>query len=139
MLPFFEQIRREAAERKAPVRLGVLCGSIVIIPEEAKERSLLDFTADAIPELRDMSAELQELERKLHVGVDDSDELDRLLARHGWLQSQIEHLGAYRLRVEAEQALSNLGFHESEFDRPLKSYSGGWRMRAALARTAQPT
>ncbi len=40
VLPFFEQIRREAAERKAPVRLGVLCGSIVIIPEEAKERLL---------------------------------------------------------------------------------------------------
>lgn len=113
------------------MRLGILKQHL---PEEAKERSLLDFTADAIPELRDMSAELQELERKLHVGVDDSDELDRLLARHGWLQSQIEHLGAYRLRVEAEQALSNLGFHESEFDRPLKSYSGGWRMRAALAR-----
>ena len=35
------------------MRLGILKQHL---PEEAKERSLLDFTADAIPELRDMSA-----------------------------------------------------------------------------------
>lgn len=112
-------------------RLGILRQHL---PTGSAERPLLDFTADAIPELAEMTAELHELEHKLHDGVDDNDKLQTLLARHGRLQSTIEHLGAYRLRVEAEQALSNLGFHEKDFMRPMKSFSGGWQMRAALAR-----
>lgn len=36
VLPFFEQLRR-AAQGKSELRLGVLCGTIVIIPAEAKE------------------------------------------------------------------------------------------------------
>ena len=112
-------------------RLGMLRQHL---PEGEAARTLLDFTSDAIPELRTMSEELHRLEQQLHDGVDDDDKLQSMLARHGRLQSQIEHLGAYRLRTEAEQALSNLGFHEADFNRPLSSFSGGWRMRAALAR-----
>ena len=112
-------------------RLGMLRQHL---PEGEAARTLLDFTSDAIPELRTMSEELHRLEQQLHDGVDDDDKLQSMLVRHGRLQSQIEHLGAYRLRTEAEQALSNLGFHEADFNRPLSSFSGGWRMRAALAR-----
>ncbi|MDD3885521.1 MAG: ABC-F family ATP-binding cassette domain-containing protein, partial [Victivallaceae bacterium] len=35
---------------------------------------------------------------------------------------------------DAGEALSNLGFAVGDFERPLKSFSGGWRMRAAMAR-----
>ncbi len=112
------------------MRLGILKQHL---PDSEKERTLLEFTADAIPELKEMTAELHDLEERLETGV-DGDEIDRLLDRHGYLQSTIEHLGAYSLRVEAEQALSNLGFSEADFSRKLSSFSGGWRMRAALAR-----
>lgn len=113
------------------MRLGTLKQHL---PDGETARGLLEFTADAIPELREMQAELHRLEERLHQGTDGGDELQSLLDRHGHLQSTIEHLGAYRLGVEAEQALSNLGFHEADFKRPLSSFSGGWRMRAALAR-----
>ncbi len=112
-------------------RLGILRQHL---PDGETQRTLLDFTADAIPELKTMTAELQQLELQLHRGVDDDDRLAALLERHGRLQTRIEHLGAYRLRTEAEQALSNLGFRQADFERQLKSFSGGWRMRAALAR-----
>lgn len=39
VLPFFEQIRRNI-QGKMPIRLGVLCGTIVIIPAEAKDALL---------------------------------------------------------------------------------------------------
>ena len=113
------------------MRLGTLKQHL---PDDEVSRRLLEFTADAIPELRGMHEELHRLEEQLHRGVDDDDELQSLLDRHGQLQSTVEHLGAYRLEVEAEQALSNLGFREADFERPLSSFSGGWRMRAALAR-----
>ena len=37
VLPFFEMLRRENEAQKKDIRLGVLCGTIVIIPAEAKE------------------------------------------------------------------------------------------------------
>ncbi len=113
------------------LRLGILRQHL---PEDEVERPLVEFTADAIPELRTMHEELLRLEQQLHEGVEDNDRLDALLSRHGRLQSQIEHLGAYRLKSEAEEALSNLGFREADFVKPLRAFSGGWRMRAALAR-----
>ena len=43
--------------------------------------------------------------------------------------------GAYKMHAKAEAALSGLGFHTDEFNKPLKSFSGGWQMRARLAQT----
>lgn len=37
VLPFFEMLRRKNAEKNKGIRFGVLCGTIVIIPAEAKE------------------------------------------------------------------------------------------------------
>ncbi|MBO5688374.1 MAG: ABC-F family ATP-binding cassette domain-containing protein, partial [Lentisphaeria bacterium] len=100
-------------------------------------RSLIDFTADAIPELRTMAQELHRIEALLQENNNDQ---NRLLIRHGELQSAMEQMGAYRLRNDAEAALCNLGFAVDALERPLNSFSGGWQMRAALARVliAQP-
>ncbi len=98
------------------------------------ERGLLEFTADAIPELRAFGSELARIEAAMDGRKTSPEELSALLRRHGELQSRIEHLGAYRLDQEATEALGNLGFPADSFGRPLSSFSGGWQMRAALAR-----
>ncbi len=46
VLPFFEMLRRENEAQKKDIRLGVLCGTIVIIPAEARE-TLEQEIADA--------------------------------------------------------------------------------------------
>ena len=97
-------------------------------------RSLLDFTADAIPELKSGADELKKIESDMAADLIPEEDLERVLRRHGELQTMIEHLGAYRMDVEAAQALSSLGFAEGDFKRPLSSFSGGWQMRAALAK-----
>ena len=38
VLPFFELLRREALTLHQDIKLGVLCGTMVIIPKHAKER-----------------------------------------------------------------------------------------------------
>lgn len=113
------------------MRIGLLKQHL---PDSEISRTLLDFTADAIPELKTMHQTLHDLEQRLHTGIDDDAMLESCLKLHGELQSQIEHLGAYQLKSDAAEALSNLGFGEDRFDQPLASFSGGWRMRAALAR-----
>lgn len=96
--------------------------------------TLLDFTSNALPEVSAASDRIHEIEQLLHAGGLDDEAQRRLLQEQGHLQSQFEQLGGYRLRHVAEAALSGLGFHESDFSRRLKSFSGGWQMRAALAR-----
>src|SRR5436309_1272770 len=59
---------------------------------------------------------------------------DALTARYGDLQHRFEALGGYRLETEAKTILGGLGFREADCPRPLTEFSGGWRMRAALAR-----
>ncbi|MBR2344742.1 MAG: ABC-F family ATP-binding cassette domain-containing protein [Lentisphaeria bacterium] len=111
-------------------RLGIMRQHI---PDTELDRELLEFVADAIPELRKYSAELEILEEKMS-SCDNDDELEIMLKRHGFLQNTIEHLGAYHLDVEAKQALTSLGFPVERLNDKLNSFSGGWQMRAALAR-----
>src|SRR5205809_980004 len=59
---------------------------------------------------------------------------DALTARYGDLQHRFEALGGYRLETAAKTILGGLGFRATDFGRPLAEFSGGWRMRAALAR-----
>jgi ATP-binding cassette subfamily F protein 3 len=50
------------------------------------------------------------------------------------VQSRFEHLGGYALEPRARKMLAGLGFRERDFSRPLRELSGGWVMRAHLAR-----
>ena len=114
-----------------PRNMRIACLKQQLPASDEAARPLIDFTADAIPELRTMSQELHRIEALLQ---EQNTDQERLLARHGELQSAMEQMGAYRLRNDAEAALCNLGFQVDALERPLKSFSGGWQMRAALAR-----
>src|SRR5947207_9141116 len=59
---------------------------------------------------------------------------EALTARYGDLQHRFEALGGYRLENQAKAILTGLGFRPDELARPVAEFSGGWRMRAALAR-----
>ncbi len=74
--------------------------------------------------------------RRLEEAVADAqgDELDQLLEAYGVAQSRFEALGGYQLEAEARRILGGLGFTTDDMDRPLKEMSGGWQMRAMLAR-----
>jgi ATP-binding cassette subfamily F protein 3 len=80
--------------------------------------------------------EVWQLERELELIAtnlaEHSDEA--LTARYGELQHRFDALGGYRLETEARVILGGLGFAPEDMLRPLAEFSGGWRMRAALAR-----
>ncbi len=49
------------------------------------------------------------------------------------IHERLDHIGAYSATARAAQILSGLGFDEAAQARPTSDYSGGWRMRVALA------
>jgi ATP-binding cassette subfamily F protein 3 len=59
------------------------------------------------------------------------DELVEKLTRY---QEQFEALGGYTIQAKSEEILEGLGFKTEELQRPLKEFSGGWRMRVMLAK-----
>ncbi len=99
----------------------------------AVDLNLLDYTEDSIPELKSIPATIHDLEARM--ASMNADEKARALKRIGDLQHTFEHLGGYEMRARAEAALCGLGFHVAEFEKPFASFSGGWQMRAELART----
>ena len=53
----------------------------------------------------------------------------------GDLHSQFEDHDGFSAKSRAEQLMVGLGFTESDFEKALKDFSGGWRVRLNLART----
>jgi len=93
---------------------------------------LLMFAEGGVPALNRIEAEINGIEAALSAA--DEAARTRMLATLGELQTAFEHAGGYDLRHRTEAALSGLGFNESDFNRTIGEFSGGWQMRAALTR-----
>ncbi|KKW68411.1 ABC transporter [Lampropedia cohaerens] len=52
----------------------------------------------------------------------------------GRLHAELADAGAYDARARAQALILGLGFQPEQLDRPVNSFSGGWRMRLQLAR-----
>src|SRR5205085_455900 len=74
-----------------------------------------------------ISPELVKAQRILRSTPEDSTE------HHDALHSFDEH-GGWQLEPKAKRILAGLAFREADFDRPARTLSGGWVMRAHLAR-----
>ncbi len=85
--------------------------------------------APAIEYVLDGDAELRRVEHALaaaHAARDG--------AGIGRLHAELEAIDGYTARPRAAVLLAGLGFSNEDLDRPVASFSGGWRMRLNLAR-----
>jgi ATP-binding cassette subfamily F protein 3 len=99
----------------------------------SSERQLLDDVANASTRISKLAHKIQVLQEELAEGVDGKGAKE-LLHELGELQHSFEFAGGYSAEHEAKTVLSGLGFAETDFHRPLTDFSGGWLMRAALAK-----
>ncbi|MGO2415663.1 MAG: ATP-binding cassette domain-containing protein [Cobetia crustatorum] len=90
---------------------------------EALERPIVDYVVDGDHALR-------ETERALAAA-----EASEAHQRQAELHAHFDTLDGYTARARAEQLLVGLGFSQAQLTQPLVAFSGGWRMRANLART----
>lgn len=58
---------------------------------------------------------------------------DEAYEEHAQLHADFEALGGYQLESQAAQLLDGLGFEPKQLHEPVKSLSGGWRIRLNLA------
>jgi len=106
------------------------------LPQEAAERyggTVLERAMEAHRQVLEMRSELDALHQRLQGVSADDPALAPLLERSGELQHHLELHQEHALEPEARRVLSGLGFPLEDHDRPLAAFSGGWRMRAALA------
>ncbi len=104
-------------------------------------QDLLQLSGKTVMELAmDTGESLEEVQEELTLVHDElacasePDKIEELVLRQGQLQSIFEDLGGYDLPARAGKVLAGLGFKPEQLNRDVSTLSGGWLMRAALAR-----
>ncbi|MCA6074935.1 ribosomal protection-like ABC-F family protein [Fulvivirga sedimenti] len=91
--------------------------------------SILTVAMTAFGEAVDTQRRIEKILKKLE--TEYSDELIDKLTK---LQEKFERLEGYSMQAKAEEILEGIGFRTEDLHRPLKQFSGGWRMRVMLAK-----
>ncbi len=82
-----------------------------------------------------LEAKVKALEKEIAERTDyESDEYMALVEKYTNEYDRLVMTGAENQDAELERTLTGLGFSRSDFDRPTKEFSGGWRMRIELAK-----
>ncbi|MBF0588090.1 MAG: ABC-F family ATP-binding cassette domain-containing protein [Magnetococcales bacterium] len=110
------------------IRVGMLRQEL-----DPSERSALQEVMAGDIELTELHQEREALVRELG---DPGDAIltDTLSKRLGEVDHRMEELDAYDAEARAGTILSGLGFSPEEIHKSQQSFSGGWRMRIALAK-----
>jgi ATP-binding cassette subfamily F protein 3 len=99
---------------------------------EMAGKTALEQVMAACAETVRLAGELKEMEAAMCEPQSD-DDMAALLERYGEAVERFEHAGGYDLETRAQTVLTGLGIGPDRFDHPVESFSGGWKMRIALA------
>ena len=93
---------------------------------------LFEAFKEASELLKDQKLIQEKMESEL--ASKNSDYLDSLIKESSVIQSKFESINGYDLESKVEKLLPTIGFNESEGDRLVGDFSGGWQMRIALGK-----
>jgi ATP-binding cassette subfamily F protein 3 len=112
--------------------------SIGYLPQQMKlsdNHTVREEAALAFDHLQKMEKELEELHTEMAERTDyESEAYQAVIERATDLQELLQMSGIHNFEAEVEKTLMGLGFLRSDFDRPTREFSGGWRMRIELAK-----
>src|SRR3989339_1451589 len=95
--------------------------------------SVLVEVMSAASDLVVLGERMKEMEASMAEPMDE-DALSTLLETYGEAAEEFESRGGYDLETRAQTVLTGLGIGPADYHRPVSSFSGGWKMRIALAR-----
>lgn len=101
--------------------------------EDMRGCSVLEEVKSAAGRVSALQKEMVELEAKLSEPLDD-DVMAKVLERYGEVQGEFERLGGYDIDARAAEIITGLGIAPEDHSRDTATFSGGWKMRIALAK-----
>ncbi|MGB2691583.1 MAG: ABC-F family ATP-binding cassette domain-containing protein [Thermodesulfobacteriota bacterium] len=109
------------------------------LPQEVEEfdtgRTVLEEALSIFKEVLDLEKESETIAEQLNKIEDHSSaEYKKNLARLDAIHNELRTRGSHTLQFQSEKLLVGLGFEVGDLGRPLSTFSGGWRMRVALAK-----
>lgn len=93
------------------------------------EDSILDVALEAFQETLSLQAEMDKVLKQM-----ETDYSEAIIQKLADLQEKFEANEGYTIKAKAEEVLEGIGFQTADLLRPLKTFSGGWRMRVMLAK-----
>jgi ATP-binding cassette subfamily F protein 3 len=96
-------------------------------------RSALQEVMSASEAVMLLGQQIREMEAAMGEPL-EADAMAELLERYGDIQSEFEHRGGYDLESRAQVILTGLGIDPEDYHQPVEAFSGGWKMRIALAK-----
>ena len=107
------------------VTIGYLAQEIV----PGSRRSILEEVLSKFPEVRELEGKMLSLSHD----IANDPENQALANQLGDTQNRFEALEGWSLEEKAKKILGGLGFTDRQFTETMDVFSGGWRMRVALA------
>jgi len=114
----------EPDEGQVFLERNVRVGHLPQESEPAGEESVIELATAVSEDYVSLRKQVLALEAGDHDAVNWEDDV----------HTRFNDLGGFTLEARAKQILKGLGFRDTDFDRPAKELSGGWVMRAHLAR-----
>ena len=97
--------------------------------EYQTDDSIFNVALQAFDDLLILQKKIDEVLKQMELNYED-----KLVDKLTKLQEEFEIKGGYNLKSKTEEILEGIGFSTEDLDKPLRSFSGGWRMRVMLAK-----
>lgn len=99
------------------------------------EHTVMEEAEKAFEHISEMQERIDKLGQQMAEFTDyESDEYMQLVEHFTHESERFQMMGGLNYHAELERTLQGLGFAASDFNRPTKEFSGGWRMRIELAK-----
>ena len=99
------------------------------------EHTVMEEAEKAFDHISEMQERIELLNNQLAERTDyESPEYMELVERFTHESERFQMMGGMNYHAELERTLQGLGFAPTDFNRPTREFSGGWRMRIELAK-----
>jgi ATP-binding cassette subfamily F protein 3 len=95
----------------------------------SSDKTIVHVAMEAFERQNQLHDEIETLLKKL-----ETDYTEDLLHKLSDKQHEFELLDGYNIEYKAREILAGLGFSDTDCERKLSTFSGGWRMRVMLAK-----
>jgi len=113
----------------------ITIGYLPQVMQLSDDTTVVEETEKAFQYVHQLQQKIDKMNRLIAERTDyESDDYMQLLQDYAHESERFNLLGGINYKAELERTLLGLGFKQTDFNRPTKEFSGGWRMRIELAK-----